>query len=100
MSEWNALWHGGRCFAQPSVPEDTETFETLAEAREEFRLRAEGMARIHPVDAPRGHYEYVHTPAVGVDAEMKLWKGDPEAFPESGVALRFGPRRGVYRSRF
>lgn len=79
------LWHGGSSYAQP-LPEDAETFPSIAAAMEEFSSR--------PSDS--------HFPCVDEDTEedggpvAHCWYG-PEVGDYPDFVISYGPRGGIRR---
>ena len=81
MKVWG-MFHGGGNYAHPYVREDTEHFDSLAKAKEEFLYRCRYDLRY---------------PCTGNDATMTIWYRDPreERDPYPDRLLSFGPREGL-----
>ena len=97
------LWYGGCSYSSPSIPEDVERFDSLADAKYAFaeRYRSGGWHTCAFRYVNRAH-EPVLLPAVDESTtEMSVYYGDPtEAVdPYPDLRLTFGPRGGVRAER-
>lgn len=96
-----ALWHGGINYAAPYVSDDTEAFDTISQAVNEFRRRAfSGYGTFDYISKPP---ESIDTPCARDGASMSLYFYDPTADdvrdPYPDRLIEIGPRGGIQVSK-
>jgi hypothetical protein len=99
-----ALWHGGSSYSPGSIENgDLEKFDTIAQARETFRDRAETSGGwplpTYFVDRENNGTRF---PAVDEKTSMDVYTYDPRAAGDPYPNFRFilGPRGGVRRENY